>query len=126
MADLDKTTLENITAMRATYFTPRWFGELLRGRLTPGDTFWIGNFGIELFVVPALVFGTMLLALSNPSATAPMLGVAFASTGLYRLALLRGLWITSRVAGLSGWHWTGLGTTLFFALIEVGVAVSNL
>jgi hypothetical protein len=38
---------------RRTYFTPRWFANLLSARLSLGDMFWAGLFGTALFFVPA-------------------------------------------------------------------------
>lgn len=127
MTDMDKAALHEIAQTRAKYFTPRWFGDLMQGRLTPGDTFWIGNLGIWLFAAPALVLATMLLTIAAPETVIPMLVVASAALAVYRFALLRGLWITSRrCAPMHGWHWAAIIITLMIALTEIGIAIAKM
>jgi len=57
---MDQTEWEKAAEARKEIFRPKWFGQLLRGELSLGDTFWIGNFGVALVFVP-ISFAVMLL-----------------------------------------------------------------
>ncbi|MBZ4021987.1 hypothetical protein CKO11_05880 [Rhodobacter sp. TJ_12] len=91
MSELNKEELAALERERAKIFTPGWFGDLLRGQLGFGDTFWLGLFGVLLFVVPAVVLiGGLLYALATP-ATFPFLRVISGLYGLWALAIVQAL-----------------------------------
>ncbi len=109
MHDMPQSQLDAIEAERAKIFTPQWFGRLFSGRLAPGDTFWVGNYGILLWVVPALVMLMFFVAKFAPGALAPVVTGSLALLGLYRVAVLRAL-IASTLStpGPKGWRWFGV------------------
>ena len=125
--DMPQKELDAIAAERAKIFTPKWFARLLSGRLSPGDTFWLGNYGILLWVVPALVMLAMILAMSNPVAMLPTLQAFAGIMGIYRIAILRAL-IASTVStpGPKGWRITGILWTAAEAAGLVGYAWMSL
>lgn len=111
--DIPQAALDAIQQERAGYFTRAWFGQLVSGRLTPGDTFWMGNYGALLFVVPAVVMLAYILRISTENAMAPVLGAIAGVVGLYRLAIARALTASSfSHQGPKGWRITGILWTL--------------
>ena len=48
---------------REAYLRPQWLKALLSGKLGAGDTFWVGNVGIALIYMPALIFFAIFLPL---------------------------------------------------------------
>ncbi len=110
--DTPQAELDAIRAQRAAHFTRAWFADLLKGRLSFGDTFWMGNYGALLFVVPAVVLLAYILRVSTVSAMAPTLGAIAGLAGLYRLSLARALILVGRKTGLLGWPLIGLLWTL--------------
>ena len=125
--DMPQKELDAIAAERAKIFTPKWFARLLSGRLSPGDTFWLGNYGILLWVVPALVMLAMILAMSNPVAMLPTLQAFAGIMGIYRVAILRAL-IAATVStpGPKGWRITGILWTMAEAAGLLGYAWMSL
>ncbi|MCO6186553.1 hypothetical protein [Rhizobium sp. L1K21] len=113
---------------RKQYFTPRWFGQLLSARLSLGDTFWIGNFGILLFVVPALVIAPILLHAVGigEQVSGIILGLLLAAFAVYLFALLRAVFITAGQTPDAGvWRWVGVFITLLSALSVALLSVSS-
>ncbi|MCV2879547.1 hypothetical protein OE699_11880 [Sedimentimonas flavescens] len=125
--DMPQKELDAIAAERAKIFTPKWFARLLSGRLSPGDTFWLGNYGILLWVVPALVMLAMLIAISAPGNLDKLVAVGCAVIGFYRLAILRAQLRTNRATpGPKGWRRAGVVWTLLEAaglLLIAGVFI---
>ncbi len=118
MLDTPQSELDAINAERAKFFTREWFARLFSGRLTPGDTFWLGNYGTLLWVVPALMLLAMVLAIVAQSSMVPILAGIGMVIGLFRLAVLRGLVIaTLRTPGPKGWRWVGALWTLVEGLV---------
>lgn len=119
---MNKAELDRIQAERHGYFTPQWFGRLLRGDLSIGDTFWIGNYGVALVTIPA----SFLIALLTRIAGEPvylwaMIAVS-ALFALYHLALIRAVWITLRKAQRrSIWGYVGLVLTTANAVMAIGL-----
>ena len=112
MSELNKKQLETLAVERARIFTPGWFGDLVSGRLGFGDTFWLGLFGVLLFVVPAVVlFAGLIYALATP-ATMLFLRLVAGLYGLWAALVLRALW---RKGGRGGWPIAGLATTAVIA-----------
>ena len=125
--DMPQKELDAIAAERAKIFTPKWFARLLSGRLSPGDTFWLGNYGILLWVVPALVMLAMILAMSNPVAMLPTLQAFAGIMGIYRVAILRALFAaTVSTPGPKGWRITGILWTMAEAAGLLGYAWMSL
>ncbi|MDD8024519.1 MAG: hypothetical protein PHX82_15580 [Paracoccaceae bacterium] len=109
MHDMPQEQLDAIEAEREKIFTPQWFVRLFSGRLAPGDTFWLGNYGILLWVVPALVMLTFIVAKAAPAQLVPVLTGCMAALGLYRVAILRAMIATTLATpGLKGWRWFGV------------------
>lgn len=123
MQDTPQSELDAIYAERAKFFSAQWFARLFSGGLTPGDTFWLGNYGVLLWVVPGLMLLAMMLAIAAQTAMVPVLAGIGILIGLYRLAVLRGLVrATLRTPGPAGWRWVGVLWTLAegLALIAYG------
>jgi hypothetical protein len=93
-------------------FSPGWFRELLAGRLSLGDTFWIGNYGTALFHQPLVVF---LLILPVPKVVP---AAVLALLALYELALARAVMLARpKVETPLGWKIVGVLLTLGFAAL---------
>ena len=91
--------LRAIHAARHRSFTPRWFAALFGGRLGVGETFWMGNLGVALVVVPvALVILLLLLRVDAVGAASAFKSELALLLGLYRAALLRGLGASFRAS----------------------------
>lgn len=120
--------LRAIHAQRARTFTPRWFAALFGGRLGVGETFWMGNLGVAMVVVPVALLILMLLLKSDATGAAGMFtSELFLGLGLYRAALLRGLWKSFRASPLKdGWGWTGLAATAAIMATELGYGLRGL
>ncbi|WP_417807406.1 hypothetical protein [Thioclava sp.] len=120
MANLSKSELNAIHAERTKFFTPQWFGDLFSGRLSPGDTFWIGNYGPALIVVPLLVIVALFTAMAMPGHLEPLFGSVALAVGLYRLVVLSGL-VRSvlRTPGPKVWRWIGVFWTLYEAALLI-------
>lgn len=113
MAELTEREIEKIEAERAKIFTPPWFGDLVAGRLGLGDTFWIGNYGVLLGVVPLVVLVSGLLYAQLPDLMTPFLQLFAAALGLWRLVTLRALAkARARLAARGAWPIVGLIWTL--------------
>ena len=113
MLDTPQNELDAINAERAKFFTREWFARLFSGRLTPGDTFWLGNYGTLLWVVPGLMLLAMMLAIAVKTAMLPILAGIGMLIGVYRLAVARALVLaTLRTPGPKGWRWFGVLWTL--------------
>ncbi|MBD3804446.1 hypothetical protein BMG00_10955 [Thioclava marina] len=120
MQDMPQSELDAIQAERAKFFTPRWFGDLFAGRLSPGDTFWVGNYGPAMVVVPALVLIALFTAMASPGHLGPLFGGTAILAGLYRIAVLIGLFRSvARTPGPKGWRIFGLLWTVFEAAILI-------
>lgn len=127
MHDTPQSELDAITAERARIFSRKWFADLMSGRLGAGDTFWLGNYGIGLAIVPAVVLLAAILAAAAPQAMAPVLAVLAAVAGIYRMALLRAfLIVTRRQDGPRGWFRAGAAIIAIDGLALLGYAASAL
>lgn len=111
MNDFDDLTRR--TEARKEIFRPRWFRKLLRGELTLGDTFWIGNIGVALVFVPITFIVALIATLVLPNRGAGLvMGALMAALCVYQIALTRAVWITARrTPEVGGWRWVGLGLT---------------
>ena len=125
MPDIPQHELDDIAEEREKIFTPDWFKSLFAGRLAPGDTFWLGNYGVGLFVVPTIVMLALLLAMMAPASMGTVLGAVAGLFGVYRLAILRALVTASRATpGPKGWRITGIVVTLIEGLALLGFGAS--
>lgn len=117
MLDTPQKELDAINEERAKFFTAEWLTRLFSGRLTPGDTFWLGNYGTLLWIVPGLMLLAMVLAISAQTAMVPILAGIGILIGVFRLAVLRALVATTLATpGPKGWRWFGVIWTLGEAL----------
>ncbi|MFI0396318.1 hypothetical protein [Paracoccus jiaweipingae] len=99
---------------RARYFTPRWFAELLSARLSLGDTFWIGNFGTALLIVPVTIILLLLpqMVAIPPRAQTALLGLWLAVLCGFALFLLVAVTrVALRTPSVGGWRWAAVGVT---------------
>ena len=120
MTNPTETELETIAETRARYFTPRWFAELLAGRLGFGDTFWIGNYGVQLFTVPAMVLVSGLIVALAPNALNTFLGGLFAASALWQALLLRALFkVSARTKARGGWAIAGFILTAISLIVAL-------
>lgn len=116
--DMDKAELDHIQAERHKFLTPPWFGRLLRGQLSVGDTFWVGNFGVSLITMPAMILGMLVAKMVSPTAYGVFNMIVAGGLGLYHLGLTRALWIAIRKEPqTTNWKWVGLAITLYIALM---------
>jgi len=116
MNDMPQEELDAIIAERAKIFTPQWFGDLFGARLGYGDTFWLGNFGVLLFVVPAVTLIAGLLYAQAPGVMVPFLQIVVAA---YALWLLGVLLAQIRIGPKGGW-------AVFGVIWTAGAALSAL
>ena len=133
MPDLPQGELDRIARDRARIFTPAWFADLLAGRLGPGDSFWLGNFGVLIGVVPALTLVAGLVHAIRPEALAGfLLAATFAAMAVWQALVLRALLRVrgrGRVEGRArqqapgGWVMAGLVWTGLVMLACAGAAV---
>ncbi|MFC5737078.1 hypothetical protein [Sinirhodobacter huangdaonensis] len=125
MTELTEREIEKIEAERAKIFTAPWFRDLVAGRLGLGDTFWIGNYGVLLGVVPLVVLISGLLYAQLPDLLTPFLRLFAAALGLWRLVTLRALArARTRLAARGAWPIAGLIWTLGEAITAVVYAAT--
>ncbi len=108
---------------KTQYFMPKWFLELLLGRLSFGDTFWAGLFGSALILTP---IGFMLVIITNIAFPEAVLGVLIGIIGFYAVfmtLLVRVVFTTGwGCKTVGGWRWAGmvyivLQTSAVYALL---------
>jgi hypothetical protein len=100
---------------RRRYFTRAWIRSMLQGREGLGDTFWVGNFGMLLIIVPLAALVPVLLSGvgMGPGLLIPLQGLFLALVGLYFVGLGRAVFIVARRTPQAGpWRWVGLAYTL--------------
>ncbi|MFD2174876.1 hypothetical protein [Rhodobacter lacus] len=112
MSELNEEQLAALERERAQIFMPRWFGDLLGARLGFGDTFWLGLFGVLMFVVPGVVLISGLLYAQATALMVPFLKLIAGLYALWALLILRAL-ITR--GGRGGWAVTGYVLTVMIA-----------
>lgn len=121
MSELNEEQLAALEHERAQIFTPRWFGDLLTARLGFGDTFWLGHFGVLLFVMPAAVLVGGLLYAEAEAALMPFLRIVTGIYGLWVLAVLRAMVLR---AGRGGWPVTGYVLSVVIAAAALYTAAT--
>jgi len=121
MSELNEKQLEALARERAKIFTPGWFADLFGARLGFGDTFWLGLFGVMLFVVPAVVLIAGMLYAQAPGAMMPFLRVV---AGLYTLWTLGVLQALLRIGVRGGYPITGVIVTAGIAVYGLYAAVT--
>lgn len=121
MSELTPKQLEALARERANIFTPGWFADLVSARLGFGDTFWLGLFGVLLFVVPAVVLIGGLLYAQAPGALMPFFRIA---AGLYALWTLGVLQALLRLGRHGGYPVAGLVVTAGIAVCGLYAAVT--
>lgn len=125
MPDLSPDQLEKIQSERAKIFSRPWFADLLSGRLGFGDTFWLGNYGVLLFVVPVVVLISGLFYAQAPDGLMPFLRIVGGAMGLWRVCVLRALLITrGRTEARGVWPIIGLLWTLGEAVTALWYALT--
>lgn len=110
--EIDRTLKE-----RAQYFTPRWFGRLFRAKLSLGDTFWTGMFGILLVIVPVMVVISMLskqidIRAGMPVFSALSLLLAFYWAGVTAAVIA----VARRSPQAGGWRWAAVAFAVLLTL----------
>jgi len=99
------------------YFTPKWFRELLLGRLSFGDTFWAGLLGSALVFVPVGVLVAIIVNIYFPGILREVL---IALNGFYAVYLL----LLLRVVLILGWAYKGAGGWKWFGMLYLIVQTS--
>ena len=119
MAGSEYDDLTRSIAERRRIFTPHWFGDLLSGRLGLGDTFWIGNYGVALIIVPILVLVPLLTAIFlGPGAHRIVSLVLYGALTVYLVLLTRAVLRTARrVPEVGGWRFAGIAITVIQAAL---------
>lgn len=106
---------------RKEVFRLAWFGRLLGGQLSLGDTFWIGNFGVTLVFVPAAFAVLFLMRIFGSHDQTQFMGMIAITVvlALYWAFLTRAVFLTAlRTPQVGGWRWFGLAYTVVqFAMI---------
>lgn len=120
-SELNEKQLHDLVEERAKIFTPGWFADLFGARLGFGDTFWLGNFAILLFVVPLVVLVAGVLYAQSAPAMMVFLRIAAGLWGLW-LGVIG--WVLWRVGPRGGWPVTGLVVTLASALYALKTALT--
>ena len=120
MNDMPQEELDAIIAERAKIFTPQWFADIFGGRLGYGDTFWLGNFGVLMFVVPAATLIAGILYAQAPGVMMPFLQIVVAA---YALWLLGVLFAQIRIGPKGGWPIFGVIWTAGAALAALITAL---
>ncbi|KQB11864.1 hypothetical protein H9N28_11795 [Rhodobacter capsulatus] len=121
MSELNEKQLAALARERAKIFTPGWFADLVSARLGFGDTFWLGLFGVLLFVVPAVVLIGGLLYAQAPGALMPFFRITAGLYGLWTLGVLQAL---LRIGARGGYPMAGLVVTAGIALSGLYTAVT--
>lgn len=114
--DMPQKELDAIAAERAKIFTPKWFADLFGARLGYGDTFWLGNFGVLIFVVPMTTLAVGLLYARAPDGVIPFIRILAAAMGIWLLGVTQAL---VRIGPKGGWP-------IFGILWTVGAAITAL
>jgi len=114
MSELNEKQLEALARERAKIFSPGWFADLFGARLGFGDTFWLGLFGVLLFVVPAAVLIGGLLVAEAEGGVSPFVRVLSGLYGLWALAVLRAL---LSIGARGAWPISGM---IFAAAVAAG------
>ncbi|ETD81830.1 hypothetical protein ACTTAL_06150 [Rhodobacter capsulatus] len=120
MSELNEKQLAALAVERAKIFTPGWFADLFGARLGFGDTFWLGLFGVMLFVVPAVVLLGGLIYAQAPGGLRPFFRLVAGLYGLWTLGVLQAL---LRIGVRGGYPVAGLVLTAGIALCGLGTAV---
>ena len=121
MSELNEKQLEALAVERAKIFTPGWFADLFGARLGFGDTFWLGLFGVLLFVVPAVVLIGGVLYAQAAAALMPFFRITAGLYGLWTLGVLQAL---LRIGAHGGYPMVGLVVTAGIALAGFYTAVT--
>lgn len=110
LADQKDIQMSDAPDNNSRIFRPDWFRDLLAGRLSLGETFWVGNYGTALFHQPLVVF----LAILPVPRLVPAAVVALLV--LYQLALTRAVILAQpKVPTPKIWKVVG-------ALVTLGIA----
>ena len=120
MSELSEKQLQDLVRERGKIFSPDWFADLSAARLGFGDTFWLGNYGVLLFVVPAMVLLGGVLYAQAPGALVPVLRALIFGLGLWRVVVLQAL---ARQNRRSAWPVVGVLWTATEALGCFGYAL---
>ncbi|MFV0358343.1 hypothetical protein [Tropicimonas sp.] len=112
---MDQQELTGIERARRGIFSRDWFGQLYRGELSLGDTFWIGNFGTALVLAPAIFAGYVaLIVLGAGAAVWPwFLGLTATAVFVHFAFLACAVFIAATQAPeAGGWRWAGVAITV--------------
>lgn len=109
-----------IIAERSRHFHLQWFKDLFSGRLSLGDTFWLGYLGSALIIAPVtFVFFILARGFLPSTYFSLVLAVWFCLISLYYIALfmavVRKALSTPEAAG---WRWAAI---LFALLSTMGL-----
>lgn len=107
---MKKEEWAQIAEERQEIFKLDWFKRLLRGELSLGDTFWIGNFGVALVFVPAAFVVTFVLNLIgfNNFLQTKCLGLMLLALAIYYAFLTRAVFLTAqKTPQVGAWRWVG-------------------
>lgn len=116
MPDTPQTELDKIVAERTKIFTPQWFKDLLGAHLGFGDTYWLGNFGVLMFVVPAATLIAGLFYAEAPGVMMPFLRLVSVAMGLWLIGVAQAL---VRLRPRDGW-------SIFGVIWTAGAAIACL
>lgn len=127
MTNPSEKELHEIAETRAGYFSPRWFADLFGARLGFGDTFWIGNLGVLLFIVPLAIFASLMMAYVSPRALELLFKSVAGALAIYRIGVFQAVLRTGiRSPAPLGWRTAGIALTALWTVAEVMVALGRI
>lgn len=91
--------LAAIHSERNRYASGAGLRRLFGARMAFGDTFWVGNFGVLLVVVPAGFLIALFAQMQSPTGAMAVLTLFGLAYGIYQLALLPALIRTAKTSG---------------------------
>jgi len=102
---------------RGRFLSPRWYGQLMRGQFSFGDTFFAGMFGPAFVLVPVGFSIAALLAVSAPAYIELSVFVMTLVYALHFTAVLPAAFKTGvKARAVGGWRWFGI----LLAIIATG------
>ncbi|MCF6273060.1 MAG: hypothetical protein L3J37_07695 [Rhodobacteraceae bacterium] len=105
------------------YYSPRWFGALLRGRLSFGDTFFAGVIGPVAILLPVGFVLAGFVAVQAPQRMDGLFLFFALVYALYVSALLPAVWLSAARAKVGGWRWVGIALVLGITIAMWGAVV---
>ncbi|EBA09536.1 hypothetical protein [Sagittula stellata] len=122
MPEPSEAELARIHDERAAIFRPAWFGNLAKGRLSLGETFWGGYVGVQLIAMPLWILAMVPAIAAESDGLVPYSLPWVLVLVFYLLQLGWTLAVTRAVLGVApkarqagGWRWVAMIVALVIA-----------